>query len=77
MAFAHSVLAMISILVLPIAGIAAINMARNGDGALAMKTGAVACIAAMIWITAPKNETRLSDNCWIDWDARSNATVCD
>jgi len=68
---------MFSLFVAPLAGWVSIQALRDHERSLALKSGLLCIIAAMLWLSAPKNETRYSDDCFIDWDARSNATVCD
>lgn len=77
MAFIHSVSAMVALFIAPMAGWVAFQSFRERDMRLGLGSACVALVAAAIWLSAPKNETRYSDNCYIDWDARSNATVCD
>lgn len=56
----------------------AFNAWRSGEAGLACKSGAVFLFCCLIVIAAPKRPvTNGGDDCYIDWDGRSNSTVCD
>lgn len=48
---------------------------RNSAKAVKFGAAFVMCGALIIALGSPPQMT--NEDCWIDWDARSNATVCD
>lgn len=56
----------------------AFNSWRSGDYGLSWKAAAVFLVCALLFWIAPRvTPDAPSGDCHIDWDARSNSTVCD
>lgn len=74
------ILAVLAVFVVPVAflsGGVAFNAWRSGETSLALKAAGVLAVAVMVFAAAPKASTiETGRDCYIDWDARSNPTVC-
>lgn len=51
----------------------------SGDRPMFWKAAAALGVCVALYVAAPKPEATsvASDNCYTDWDGRSNPTVCD
>lgn len=60
-----------------LSGGVAFNAWRSGEGALAAKSGAIFAACVLVFLLAPKpGQKQTAGDCYTDWDARSNSTVC-
>lgn len=72
-----SVLAVFAVPVGFLAGGVAFNAWRGGDTNMAAKAVGVFAITVGVFVLAPKaTNIETGKDCHIDWDARSNPTVC-
>jgi hypothetical protein len=75
------ILAIPSLFVAPFAVMVAIGMAREGNAIGAIKAGSLAAATGLILLIGFSNPDARprggGDNCYTDWDGRSNSTVCD
>lgn len=50
----------------------------EGNGAKAVKFGTALVVCSIVIIAwGPKGTEFLPGDCWIDWDGRTNSTVCE
>lgn len=74
------ILAILAVFAVPVAFLAGgvgVNAWRAGDGAMALKAVGVFAVAVGVFMAAPKaSKIETGKDCYIDWDMRSNPTVC-
>lgn len=78
MGFVVGILGAAAVLAGPIAAWVAFQSFRDGDASMGWKAVAVACVAgfAFVTVSAPY-PPKMKDDCRVDWDGRTNSTVCD
>jgi hypothetical protein len=72
-----SVLALLALPIGFLSGGVALNSIRSGDRGMALKASGVFAVCVALFLLSPKRAQSFSSDCYIDWDGRSNPTVCD
>lgn len=73
-----SLLAVPAMFVAFFSGAVAFSSWRSGEKSMAAKAAGLCAVCVFIMVVAPKGKTtHVSTNCFIDWDGRANAEVCD
>lgn len=78
MGFALGILGAAAIFAAPISAWVAFQSFRDGDSGMGWKAAAVACVSGILVLAvAMPYPPKMKDDCRVDWDGRTNPTVCD